>query len=63
MVGPSPERERRQRDVETEGTELAREVVASGAVSLGRGARVTDAFERDDMTPQPLREVRALTGR
>jgi len=63
VVGPSAERERRERDIEAEGTELACEVVASGAVSLGRGARVAYAFECGDMMPQPLRETRALTGR
>ena len=31
-------------------------------MSLGRGARVADALERGDVTPQPFREGRALTG-
>jgi len=31
-------------------------------MALGGGARVPDAFERRDMTAQPVREGRALTG-
>jgi len=58
----SPERERREIDAEAERAQLARDVVAGGPMALGRGARVADAFERRDMTSQPFREGRALTG-
>ncbi|PYP44002.1 MAG: hypothetical protein DMD42_08800 [Gemmatimonadetes bacterium] len=62
VVGTSPERERREGDAEAEGAQLIREVVAGGPVALGRGARVADAFECGDVTPQPFREAGALTG-
>src|SRR2546430_78629 len=51
VVRASPERERREIDAEAERAQLARDVVASGPMALGRGARVADAFERRDMTP------------
>jgi len=61
VVRASPERERRKVDAEAERAQLGRDVVAGGTVALGRDARVADAFERHDMTPQPVREGGALT--
>ena len=62
VVPASPEPERREVDAEAERAQLARDVVAGGTMALGGGARVPDAFERRDMTAQPVREGRALTG-
>jgi len=61
VVGTSSERERREVDAEAEGAQLVRDVVARGPVALGRGARVADAFECGDVTPQPFPEAGALT--
>ena len=62
VVRASAERERREVDAEAERPQLARDVVAGGPMTLGRRARMADAFERRDMTPQPLSQGRALTG-
>src|SRR2546426_8000937 len=62
VVRASPKRERCEVHAEAERGQLARDVVAGGPMSLGGGARVADALERGDVTPQPFREARALTG-
>src|SRR5206468_4575652 len=62
VVRATPKRERCEVHAEAERGQLARDVVAGGPMSLGGGARVADALERGDVTPQPFREGRALTG-
>src|SRR2546426_8878442 len=61
VVGAAAERERGERDREAQGAQFGGDVVARGAVALGRGTRMTHAFERRDVTAQAARERRALT--
>jgi len=63
VVRASAERERGELDGEAQGSELVRDVVACGAVSLRRGRGVPDTLERRDVSAQPFRERGALTGR